>query len=260
MRDFKESPEWNFGRRGEFLIMATLIERNFIVQDISGSADQKAPLILGKQATISPDLFAWLRKFQLLECKTKLHCEHWRGGSPDDVPKINARMEQGMDESAYRGYLDASKKCNSPVIVAFLAVEDHPDDVMAGSYLHARGRGGVLLVQALHLLPKPRFSPHPVFPLVSWDVRDFKVLAEFDRNRLWDYFFKPRVGACPANCVDHAGRRYRLLIDHDVPNIGKLRQLYAAMRPKQDEFEEVQQHFAGVMEDWWHGKRGRAAE
>jgi hypothetical protein len=251
MIDFRDQPTWHFGRRFELLAMGTLMALQAKLLDLSGSTAARAPLIHGEVSVVTPDIFFRLRDLQLLECKAKRRHLVWRGGSPDDVPKVPPRTEVSMDGKDYDQYIAASQAWNCPVIVASMAVEDDPEERRAGAYHSLLGRGGVLLVNALHCLGIPRISNNPEhLGRVNWDVRSFMKLAEFDQGRIWKYFYGKDGDP---NCLPYRGRWIRKAPrEEETPNDRKLIETYRALRPGQDEFEEVKRHIAREYERFWH--------
>lgn len=219
----KDSPVAHQGRRGEILQIATLARFGFIVLDAAGSTNKKAPLLHRYQFSfIAPDAMSIRTGPLWMEFKTKRHHEEWGGGSPLDNPKVNARTEEGINERSYASYLATQEATKIPVVLMILSIDE-----------------GELLGHTLSGLGQPRYSTSPRFPLVNWDVREFRRLCRFDPKRLHDYFFNE----------DGSHR----VAPADIPPSRQLRRLLDYLRPEQDEFESIMQDIVDQLDKEWHG-------
>lgn len=219
---FKDTPEWQLGRRGEILQIATLARFGFSVLDVGGSTNDKAPFLHHFDANfVAPDAMAFKTGKLWMEFKTKGRHNSWRGGSSGDVPRVPPRIEEGIDRSSYEHYLHTQRSWKTPVVLLVLSIKE-----------------GELLGNTIASLGEPRYSPNLAYDIVNWDIFKFRRLCQFDCARLRKYFYNS----------DGAVRR----APDDMPSARELRQVLDWLRPAQGDIDLIMQDIVSQMEVGWH--------
>ncbi len=222
MEDFKQTPQWHMGRRGEILQLATFTRFGFSLIDVGGSSNAKAPLLHRYEFSfVAPDAMAFKTGPLWMQFKTKSRHQQWRGGSMLDAEKIPPRDEEGIDRKDWLGHLKVEQDTRIPVVLAVLSIQE-----------------GELLANTLRGLGEPRESPNPAYDLVNWPTWKFRRLATFDCRRLRHYF-------------RHKDGSYRDA-PTDVPSQLQLRQTLDWLRPQQGEFDLIMLDIAAQIEAEWH--------
>jgi hypothetical protein len=219
----KDTRAWQIGRRGEILQMAVLASLGYRLVDVSGSSNNKAPLLLGhRSCCITADAIGFRTGPLNLEFKTKEHHTEWRGGSRWDEVPTAPRLEEGWDYRKHESYSVLEKVTGLPVVVTVLSIKE-----------------GELLANSLRRLGKPRRSPNQAFDFVSWDIKSFRRVCTFDLDRLHSYFF------LADGTLRHAPT--------DVPSANELRRVVDFLRPALGEFEPFVLDLIDQMEVDWRG-------
>lgn len=223
----RDSWKWEFGRTGEILQYGMWLGFGCGLQDLSDRTRDRAPLIHDATTTlIAPDTNAIRTAEFGLEFKTKSKHEIWRGGGPDDDPKINARMEEGIDTAKFHQYTAFQQRWRKPLVLSILSLD--PPELIAGT---------------LDELSKTaRVSTHPHYPFTNWDVRSFTRLATFNGEVLSRFF-------------DQQNERSSMIRKRWLersPTYDEVHAILKYLQPAQPEFEGFQQHLFDVTERNWH--------
>jgi hypothetical protein len=173
MIEFEKTEEFKRGRTGE--ILQFVIYRNFgmTMLDVADRTHGRAPMLYCDECKIisADSIGSGKNGGAQIEFKVKTAQMHWRGGSPQDNPRVSARNEHGIDRIKFHNYLKAQEKFGMPLVLSILCVET-----------------GTMIAATLEELGEPRFSSDKLHDLVSWDVRSFKTIAKFGKGKLFRLF------------------------------------------------------------------------
>jgi hypothetical protein len=219
-----DTKEWRKGRLGEILQFGVYWRLRVLLEPLADRTFRRAPLLHGFVATITaPDANALKTARFFLEFKTKEHHEQWRGGSPNDNPRVSSRSEEGIDRGKRLEYRRAEVLWKQPVVLSILSITEA--EILAATFKQ---------------LGEPRRSNHPDYDIDSWDVRQFSRILTFDPDRLRRFFH---------------GKNSRTGQDRwlkDMPRVEEICKMLDWLGASQAEFEGMRQFIFDQIESDWH--------
>ena len=226
--EFRQSSEYCRGRFGEILQFNYYLSLGCQMLDLADRTYNRAPLVYGRyglRTVVSPDTFAHKSADFFPELKLKSHHQEWKGGGRNDVVRIAARVEEGINQSKYKQYLEVQEMFGKPVVLSILSIKE-----------------ATIIAATLHQLGEPRFSPNRFFKLVNWDIRRFNLIATLDPERLYRFFYsdEPRFIAL----------RQRWL--EQMPSFEKVNRVLDWLTAQQREFKTFQEFLFDQIEQNWH--------
>jgi hypothetical protein len=225
--DFRQTPQFRRGRLGEILQFNLYLRLGCQMFDLSDRTHNRAPLIYGGhglRTVISPDTFARKTADFLPEFKTKTQHQQWNGGSQNDAVRVSARVEEGIDRSKFKHYLEVQKMLGKPVVLSILSIKE-----------------ATIIAATLQQLGEPRFSPNRFYKFVNWDIRRFNLIATLDPKRLDRFFYSDNAKL----------KDLRQCWLEGMPAFHEVKRVLDWMRPEQREFEILRQFiFDQIERDW----------